>query len=70
MEFPFFSMPSSLHLLGLQLIELQFAKVKNFSTKSLDVSLPPFHSSATMVESSAYLKRAGVESRENDVLVN
>ena len=34
---------SSLHLLGLQLIKLQFAQVKNVSTKSLDVSLPPFH---------------------------
>ena len=54
-------MTNSLHLLGLQLIELQFAQVKNFSTKSLAVSLPPFHTSATMVESSAYLKRAGVE---------
>ena len=35
-------MTSSLHLLGLQLIGLQFAKVKNASTKSLDVSLPPW----------------------------
>ena len=57
----FFFMTSSLNLLGLQLIELQFAQVKNASTKSLDVSLPPFHIGATMVESSAYLKRAGVE---------
>ena len=48
-------------VLGLQLIELQFAQVNNASTKSLDVSLPPFHTGATMVESSAYLKRAGVE---------
>ena len=61
MEFPFFFMTSSFHLLGLQLMELQFAQVKNFSTKSLDVSLPPFHTGATMVESSAYIKSAGVE---------
>ena len=47
-------MTSSLHLLGLQLMELQFAQVKNFSTKPLDVSLPPFHTGATMDESSAY----------------
>ena len=59
MEFPFFFMTSSFHLLGLQLMELQFAQVKNFSTKSLDVSLPPFHTGATMVESSAYLESAG-----------
>ena len=43
MEFSFFFLTSSLHLLGLQLIKLQFAQVKNVSTKSLDVSLPPFH---------------------------
>ena len=61
MELPFFFMTSSLHLLGLQLMELQFAQVKNVSTKSLVVPLPPFHTGATMVESSAYLKRAGVE---------
>ena len=66
MEFPFFFMTSSLHSLGLQLIELQFielqfAQVKNSSTKSLDVSLPAFHTGATMVESSAHLKRVGVE---------
>ena len=54
-------MTSSLHLLGLQLMGLQFAKVKNVSTKSLDISLPPFHTGAAMVESRAYLKRAGVE---------
>ena len=53
--------PLYLHLLGLQLMELQFAQVKNFSIKPLDVSLPPFHTGATMVESSAYLKWAGVE---------
>ena len=41
-------------------MELQFAQVKNVSTKSLDVSLPPFHTGSAMVESSAYLKRAGV----------
>ena len=58
---PFFAMTSSLHLLGLQLMEFQFAQVKNFSTKPLDVSPPPFHTGATMVELSAYLKRAGVE---------
>ena len=34
---------------------------QNLSTKPLDVSLLAFHTSATMVESSAYLKRAGVE---------
>ena len=61
MEFPFFFMTSSLDLLGLQLIELQFAEVKSASTKSADVPLPPFYTGATMVESSAYLKRAGVE---------
>ena len=59
MEFPFFFMKSSLHLLGLQLMELQFARVKNISTKPRDVSLPPFHTGATMVESSAYLESAG-----------
>ena len=58
MEFPFFFMKSSLHLLGLQLMELQFARVKNISTKPRDVSLPPFHTGATMV-SSAYLESAG-----------
>ena len=52
-------MTSSLHFLGLQLLELQFAQVKNFSTKPLDVSLPPFHAGATMVESSAYLEKGG-----------
>ena len=61
MEFHFFFMTSSLRLLGLQLMELQFAQVQNFSTKPLDVSLPPFYTGATMVESSAYLKRAGVK---------
>ena len=40
---PSFFMTSFLHLLGLQLMELQFPQVKNVSTKSLDVSLPPFH---------------------------
>ena len=35
-------------------MELQIAQVKNFSTKPLDVSLPPFHTGATMVESSPY----------------
>ena len=52
-------MTSSLHLLGLQLMELQFAQVKNVSTKSLVVPLAPFHTGATMVESSAYLKKGG-----------
>ena len=42
-------------------MELQFAQIKNVSTKSLDVSLPPFDTGVTMVESSVYLKRAGVE---------
>ena len=53
-EFPFFFMTSSLHLLRSQLMELQFAQVKNLSTKPLDVSLPPFHTGATRLESSAY----------------
>ena len=59
MEFPFFFMTSSLHLLGLQLIELQFAQVKNASTKSLDVSLPPFHTGAIMFESNCVFKKSG-----------
>ena len=42
-------------------MELQFAQIKNVSIKSLDVSLPPFHMGVTMVESSVYLKRVGVE---------
>ena len=54
-------MKSSLHLLGLHVIELQFAQVINSSADPLDVSLPPFHAGATIPESSAYLKRAGVE---------
>ena len=37
------------HLLGLQLMKLQFAQVKNVSTKSLDVSLRPFHGGATIL---------------------
>ena len=47
-------MTSSLHLLRSQLMELQFAQVKNLATKPLDVSLPPFHTGATRLESSAY----------------
>ena len=35
-------MTNSLHLLGLQLIELQFAQVKNFSTKSLEQRWRPW----------------------------
>ena len=36
-------------------------RAKHLSTKSLDISLPHFHTGATMVELSAYLNRAGVE---------
>ena len=59
--FPFLLYDKFFTLAGLQLIELQFAQVKNASTKSLDISLPRFHTGATMVQASAYLKRAGVE---------
>ena len=61
MEVPFFLLTSSLHLVRLHFIELQFDQVENFSTNPLDVSLTPFHTGATIVESSACLQRVGVE---------
>ena len=58
---PFLLYDKFFTLVRVTAIELQFAQVKNFSTKPLDVQLPPFHTGATMVESFLYLKRAEVK---------
>ena len=55
----FFLNISSLHLLGLHSIWLFILQLRNWFTRSADVS-ESFHTGATIVESSAYLKSTGV----------
>ena len=55
----FFLNISSLHLLGLHSIWLFILQLRNWFTRSADVS-ESFHMGATIVESSAYLKSTGM----------
>ena len=57
---PFFTKASSLHLLGLQVIQLFFDHSKNCITNSFEQSIS-LHTGAIMVESSAYLYKQVVE---------